>query len=623
MKTTYKKWLLAGALISTLALSGCYMAPDQGAIDDTNNLTVGNNNLPFDQVAPIPTETPTPTPTVKPTASLGQVDWDSNWGTTITNAPNPGVNIGQTVTLPPISANTYQPSTQRPTTAVITATPAPTSSTLKLGASGSTVREMQQRLKDLKYYTGSVDGDFGAGTEAAVREFQQNNGLTVDGKAGKKTLEALYSYYAVPKSGSSTTTATKKPTAKPSAATPTPAVSDNTYLKVGSSGSKVRVMQERLITLGYLAGKADGSFGESTEAAVKAFQSRNSLWDDGIAGPDTLRLLYSNSAKKAGSVASIIGDTLEEGATGSAVRALQKKLIALGYLKGTADGDFGAATKNAVIAFQKNNGLTADGRAGTATMNKLYSDDARSANESSSSSSSSATSSTGYTTLEDGAEGAQVKKVQQALKNLGYYKGSVDGKYGAGTAAAVKEFQRVNNLTVDGKAGPATQRMLFGGNAAEANTSTLEYGSEGSAVTSLQYALYELGYYQGRISGVYNTDTQNAVREFQMNNDLTVDGKAGKKTLEVLYSAYAKPAASESVEYTTVQKGEQGEKVYQIQNALYQLGYMSDLPSGIFDNATESALKAFQVKNKLSPVDGIAGPATQAQLFSSGAVANK
>ena len=56
-----------------------------------------------------------------------------------------------------------------------------------------------------------------------------------------------------------------------------------------------------------------------------------------------------------------------------------------------------------------------------------------------------------------------MKKVQQALKNLGYYKGSVDGKYGAGTAAAVKEFQRVNNLTVDGKAGPATQRVLFEG----------------------------------------------------------------------------------------------------------------------------------------------------------------
>ena len=138
--------------------------------------------------------------------------------------------------------------TQRPTTAVVTATPAPTSSTLKLGSNGATVREMQQRLRDLKYYTGSVDGDYGIGTEAAVREFQQNNGLSVDGKAGKKTLEALYSYYAVPKSGSYASAATKKP----SAVTPTPQVSDNTYLKVGSSGSKVRVMQERLIALGYL-----------------------------------------------------------------------------------------------------------------------------------------------------------------------------------------------------------------------------------------------------------------------------------------------------------------------------------------------------------------------------------
>ena len=74
------------------------------------------------------------------------------------------------------------------------------------------------------------------------------------------------------------------------------------YLQIGSSGKQVKILQNRLIVLGYLTGTADGEFGETTEAAVKAFQKRNSIYDDGVAGPTTLTKLYSSSAKKASSV---------------------------------------------------------------------------------------------------------------------------------------------------------------------------------------------------------------------------------------------------------------------------------------------------------------------------------
>lgn len=59
-------------------------------------------------------------------------------------------------------------------------------------------------------------------------------------------------------------------------------------------------------------------------------------------------------------------------------------------------------------------------------------------------------------TLKQGSRGETVKKVQQKLKNWGYYKGSVDGIYGSQTTAAVKYFQRKNNLAVDGIAGNKT-----------------------------------------------------------------------------------------------------------------------------------------------------------------------
>ena len=61
----------------------------------------------------------------------------------------------------------------------------------KQGSSGDTVREIQTRLKNWGYYTGTVDGIFGPGTAAAVKRFQQKNGLAADGAAGPKTLAAL------------------------------------------------------------------------------------------------------------------------------------------------------------------------------------------------------------------------------------------------------------------------------------------------------------------------------------------------------------------------------------------------------------------------------------------------
>lgn len=64
----------------------------------------------------------------------------------------------------------------------------------KVGSQGSTVQEIQRRLKNWGYYTGEVDGVFGSRTEKAVRWFQSKNGLEVDGKVGSKTLAALGIY---------------------------------------------------------------------------------------------------------------------------------------------------------------------------------------------------------------------------------------------------------------------------------------------------------------------------------------------------------------------------------------------------------------------------------------------
>lgn len=69
--------------------------------------------------------------------------------------------------------------------------PAVEAASYKKGSSGAMVTQIQTKLKNWGYYTGTVDGTYGSGTERAVRAFQQKNGLTVDGKAGDQTLAAM------------------------------------------------------------------------------------------------------------------------------------------------------------------------------------------------------------------------------------------------------------------------------------------------------------------------------------------------------------------------------------------------------------------------------------------------
>ncbi len=553
----HRKLLLLLLLLGvTVILSGCYVDPDR-QIDDTDGLTIGTQGQNFDIVITTP---PPATPAPTATVAAQQYDW-SQWDFSAdqaTSQPSAGVQ-------PTSAAGTTATSTPQTGTS---STPAPTqqntttdNSVLKSGSSGTAVKQLQDRLKTLGYYTGSVDGAYGAGTAQAVKDFQTVNSLTADGIAGTKTQSVLYGKYAIAKSsstsGSSTSTGNTNPNTTPSTtANPYTNGKTNLYLRMGSTGDQVRILQNRLIYLDYLAGSADAVFAETTEAAVVAFQSRNNLTSDGVAGPATLEKLYSSSARKASSVVAYLG-SLRQGMNGDGVRALQSKLKTLNYYSGSIDGDYGENTFAAVVEFQTVNGLTADGIAGKATLNLLYSGTGSSSGGSSSGGSSSTASdpikygetasSTGYKTLSttNSPSTASVTALQTSLNSLGYYTGSLDGKYGGGTADAVRNYQTNKGLRVTGTAGPAMQRMLFGGTAANGSYSTLRPGDTGSDVRTLQYTLYELKFYDGTITGTYDEATENAVRNFQGINGLSIDGVAGANTLQILYSSNAKALTSE------------------------------------------------------------------------------
>ena len=148
-----------------------------------------------------------------------------------------------------------------------------------------------------------------------------------------------------------------------------PVVPDMPMVYWGCTGDAVKTLQEKLNAKGFNSGNVDGIFGAKTYAAVTAFQKANSLGVDGIVGKLTWAKLYDATPVNVTPITT--QPMLRTGSRGDAVRKLQELLNAKGYTCGSVDGIFGSKTYAAVLAFQKANGLAADGIVGSLTWGKL------------------------------------------------------------------------------------------------------------------------------------------------------------------------------------------------------------------------------------------------------------
>ena len=437
-------------------------------------------------------------------------------------------------------------------------------------------------------------------TSDALQTLPKGTKLEVLGKSGSwyKVTYGKYTGYVYKTYVSVTKTASSSSSS-----------SSATRLEKGSTGSAVKDLQTKLKKLGYYDAYVDGDYGDTTVAAVKAFQKKYNLTADGIAGKETLKKLDS-AYKNANSDKD--DDSLRMGDSGSAVKDLQTKLKKLGYYSGTVDSTFGSGTYAAVRAFQKKYNLTADGVAGSETLKKL---DSAYKN---------ADSDKDDDSLRKGATGSAVKDLQTKLKKLGFYNAYVDGSYGDTTVAAVKAFQKKYNLTADGVAGSETLKKLdsaYKNADSDKDDDSLRKGATGSAVKDLQTKLKKLGFYNASIDGDYGDTTVAAVKAFQKKYNLTADGVAGSETLKKLDSAYKNADSNTSIDDDSLRKGATGTAVKTLQTNLKKLGFYTAYVDGSFGATTESAVKAFQRKYGLT-ADGVAGSATLKKIESAVASAS-
>ena len=284
---------------------------------------------------------------------------------------------------------------------------------LTVGVINSVVKDLQQRLMNLGYMEEDEPTTYyGDATSKAVQYFQRQTGRKMDGITGVDTWDALMSESA-----------------------------PHYAAKLGFQGDDITKIQYRLYNLGYLteSGQINGSFDQDTETAVKKLQEVNKLTIDGTVGQATYNLLYSDEVK---------ANIIALGEQSEIVKKYQNRLIALGYLSGEADGNFGLSTQNAIRAFQSRNDQVVDGYLGPDTRSLMDSENAKPFG------------------MRLGEQSDDVKNLQNLLVKYGYLsQDKASGYFGELTKDAVIAFQSVNGLGTDGTAGAKTLQLLQSGTA--------------------------------------------------------------------------------------------------------------------------------------------------------------
>ena len=158
-----------------------------------------------------------------------------------------------------------------------TAKPKPTQpeALLEPGDRGEKVRELQHRLRQLEWYSGSISGTYRSATTKAVKGFQDKRKITTTGRVDQRTWTVLAAMTRTPTRAE-----------RHNVLVPGPAL-----LKRGSSGTRVRDLQARLKQIGWFSVPVTGSYGSTTAASVRGFQGKRQIPVTGEVDQRTLNRL--------------------------------------------------------------------------------------------------------------------------------------------------------------------------------------------------------------------------------------------------------------------------------------------------------------------------------------------
>jgi len=299
------------------------------------------------------------------------------------------------------------------------------------------------------------------------------------------------------------------------------------------------------------------------------------------------------------------GKLLKRGSHGSDVKELQHLLNHHGAnLK--VDGDFGPKTESAVRGFQRSHGLESDGVVGAKTAAKLVAHKKPSIED---------------RFVKVGDQGTDVLAAEKRLKLLGYDPGTVDGKYDAQTAAAVRQFKldspelkdkigqhmgaeakqalaadvkQLNHDPYHARVKPSVEHRRLDALTTQQAATGISEGAQGNAVKNIQAHLKATGYDPGTVDGKFDGRTTAMVKKFQSETGLPATGTVDAETWGHLKQSYLYASGKANPSQTI---GERSTAVKESEQALKKLGFKTGAVDGVFDAKTQQAVRAWERKN--------------------------
>lgn len=349
----------------------------------------------------------------------------------------------------------------------------PTNPTPAPATNATLIAEVQTELRLRDYPVPAVNGQLDAATVAAIRSYQADASLEVDGKVTDALLAQL-------RSG---------------------------RLDEGAAyRDQVKALQTALNQRGFDAGPADGALGPKTRTAIRGYQQSAGL---PVTGEMSRGLL-----EQMGLLAATPGTTPGGGDSGQTAASLQQaievELLRLNYAAGSADGVLDEQARKAIRQYQTATGLKQTGEPSRKLLDSLRASNARNNGE----------------TLS-----LLVWNVESELQRRGYPPGPIDGTLDEKTRLAILDYQRDSGLAITGQVNEPLLAALR--DPAQGNTTTLSAGE----VWELENQLARLGYEVGTIDGVADQRTFAAARAFQADQGLQPTGRLDQNLLDRVQTA--------------------------------------------------------------------------------------
>jgi peptidoglycan hydrolase-like protein with peptidoglycan-binding domain len=254
---------------------------------------------------------------------------------------------------------------------------------------------------------------------------------------------------------------------------------------------------------------------------------------------------------------------------------IQRELNRLGYNAGPVDGLMGTRTRVAILAYQRDHELLVDGQPTLSLLSHVR-DTAKSG-------------SSGPDRPAAGLSSQLIADIQDALRTLGYEVGSSSGRLTDQTRAAIRSYESDQNLLASGQ--PSTELLQHIRRSIQTGTRA-PAAADADTIAGIQGELRLRGYPIPRVTGQMDTQSRQAIRDYQQGQGVVVTGEPSTSLLAELRAVRSEPVTA---------TGLTREQRSAAQRALSARGYDAGPPDGVLGPRSRSAIRTFQADHDITP----------------------